>query len=126
MSNIKYNKQEEAFELPYKLWDSTMIVRFYTDKENDIMNNLKAVAEKLAKLDGSRRNIAELLIDEGYYEGGDADALAKILALENPYVDFCDDDTVLCFDVSTSDGYMKAPAHAELFGDIFEITGWAE
>ena len=126
MSNIKYNKQEEAFELPYKLWDSTMIVRFYTDEEDDIMNNLKAVAEKLAKLDGSHRNIAELLIDEGYYEGGDADALAKILALENPYVDFCDDDTVLCFDVSTSDGYMKAPAHAELFGDIFEITGWAE
>ena len=65
MSNIRYNEQEEAFELPYKLWGKTLTVRFYVDEEADIMNNLKAVAEKLAKLDGSRRQIAELLIDEG-------------------------------------------------------------
>ncbi|MDO4862620.1 MAG: hypothetical protein Q4A05_00515 [Ruminococcus sp.] len=124
MSNIKYNEQEEAFELPYKLWGETMTVRFYVDEEADIMKNLKAVAEKLAKLDGSRRQIAELLIDDGFYEGGDPDALAKKLALENPYVDLDDEEVVLCFDVSTDDGYMQAPAHAELFGDIFEITGW--
>ena len=124
MSNIKYNEQEEAFELPYKLWDNTMIVRFYVDEEAEIMKNLKAVAEKLAKLDGSRRQISELLIDEGYYEGGDPDSLAKILSLENTYVDFDDDEIILCLDLSTDDGYMKGPAHAELFGDIFEITGW--
>ncbi|MCR5016999.1 MAG: hypothetical protein K6A75_10630 [Ruminococcus sp.] len=126
MSNIRYNEQEEAFELPYKLWGETLTVRFYVDEEADIMNNLKAVAEKLAKLDGSRRQIAELLIDEGYYEGGDPDALAKILTLENPYVDLDEEDIVLCFDVSTDDGYMRAPAHAELFGEMFEITGWVE
>ena len=126
LSNIRYNEQEEAFELPYKLWGKTLTVRFYVDEEADIMNNLKAVAEKLAKLDGSRRQIAELLIDEGYYEGGDPDALAKILTLENPYVDLDEEDIVLCFDVSTDDGYMRAPAHAELFGEMFEITGWVE
>ena len=124
MSNIKYNEQEEAFELPYKLWDNTMTVRCYVDEEADIMKNLKAVAEKLAKLDGSRRQIAELLIDEGYYEGGDPDALAKILTLENTYVDLDDGEVILCFDLSTDDGYMQSSAHAELFGDIFEITGW--
>ena len=126
MSNIRYNEQEEAFELPYKLWGETLTVRFYVDEEADIMNNLKAVAEKLAKLDGSRRQIAELLIDEGYYEGSSPDALAKKLTLENPYVDLDEEDIVLCFDVSTNDGYMRAPAHAELFGEMFEITGWVE
>ena len=61
-----------------------------------------------------------------FYEGGDPDALAKILALANVYVDFDDEDIVLCFDVSTDDGYMKAPAHVELFGELFELTGWVE
>ena len=124
MSNITYNEQEEAFELPYKLWGETRTVRFYVESEEEIMSRLKDVAEKLAKLDGSRRQIAELLIDEGYYEGGDPDALAKIVRLDNPYIDFDDDDVVLCFDVSTDDGYMMDSAHAELLGDIFEITGW--
>ncbi len=124
MSNITYNEQEEAFELPYKLWGETRTVRFYVESEEEIMSRLKDVAEKLAKLDGSRRQIAELLIDEGYYEGGDPDALAKIVRLANPYVDFDEDDVVLCFDVSTNDGYMMDSAHAELLGDIFEITGW--
>ena len=126
MSNIKYNEQEEAFELPYKLWDETATVRFYVGEEADIIKNLKDVAAKLAKLDGSRRQIAELLIDDGFYEGGDPDALAKILALANVYVDFDDEDIVLCFDVYTDDGYMKAPAHVELFGELFELTGWVE
>lgn len=124
MSNIKYNEQEEAFELPYKLWDETAVVRFYVENEAEIMQNLKAVAEKLAKLDGSRRQLAELLIDEGYYEGGDPDALAKKLRLEFPYVDLDEDEVIVCFDLFADDGYMKAPAHAELFGEYFEITGW--
>ena len=126
MSNITYNKQEEAFELPYKLWGEMKTVRFYVEEEAEIMEHLSSVAEKLAKLDAGRGQIAELLIDEGYYEGGDSEALAKKLILTNPYVDFDEDDVILCFDVSTDDGYMMSPAHAELFGDIFEVTGWVE
>ena len=98
MSNIKYNEQEEAFELPYKLWDETRIVRFYVESEDEIMQNLKGIAEKLAKLDGSRKQIAELLIDDG--------------------------ELIVCFDAGTNDGYMKNFVNIELFGDIFEITGW--
>ena len=124
LSNIKYNEQEEAFELPYKLWGETATVRFYVEDENAIMQNLKVIAEKLAKLDGGRKQIAELLIDDGFYEGGDSDALAKILSLQNPYVDIDDEDIIVCFDAGTDDGYMKDYAHIELFGDIFEITGW--
>ena len=46
MSNIRYNEQEEAFELPYKLWNNTMTVRFYTDAEDTIMKKLKYTVEQ--------------------------------------------------------------------------------
>lgn len=124
LSNIKYNEKEEAYELPYKIWGNDMTVRFYVDDEAEIMSNLKTIAEKLAKLDGGRRQTAEVLIDEGYYEGGNPDALAKILSIDNPYVDIDDGDIIVCFDTGTDDGYMKGFAHVELFGDIFEVTGW--
>ena len=126
MSNIKYNEQEEAFELPYKLWNENMTVRFYTDKEADIIKNLKDIAKKLAKLDSSKSTLAGMLIDEGYYEGCNADELAKILKLENVYVDIDDEENVVCFDIGTDDEYMQGLAHVELFGELFEITGWVE
>ncbi|WP_455529712.1 hypothetical protein [Ruminococcus sp.] len=126
MSNIKYNEQEEAYELPYKLWNNTITVRFYTDSVETIIANLSDIAKKLARLDGGRSTIAAMLIDDGFYEGGNAEALAKILKLENVYVDIDDEDTVVCFDTGTDDGYMQGLAHVELFGELFEITGWAE
>lgn len=126
MSNIRYNEQEEAYELPYKLWDNTMTVRFYTDSEETIMKKLSDIAKKLAKLDGSKSTVAGMLIDDGYYEGSNAEELAKILRLENVYVDIDDEDTVVCFDTGTDDGFMQGSAHVELFGELFEITGWVE
>ncbi|MBO4523645.1 hypothetical protein [Ruminococcus sp.] len=126
MSNIKYNKQEEAFELPYKLWNETMTVRFYTDEEAIIIKNLKDIAKKLAKLDSSRDTLAGMLIDEGYYEGSNANELSKILKLENVYIDIDDEENVVCFDIGTDDEYMQGLAHVELFGELFEITGWVE
>ena len=126
MSNIKYNEQEEAFELPYKLWDETLTVRFYTESEETIMKNLSAIAKKLAKLDSSKSTVAGMLIDDGYYEGGDAEALAKILKLSSVYVDIDEEDIVVCFDTGTSDGFMKEDVHIELFAELFEITGWVE
>lgn len=126
MSNIKYNEQEEAFELPYKLWDETLTVRFYTESEETIMKNLSAIAKKLAKLDSSKSTVAGMLIDDGYYEGGDSEALAKILKLSNVYVDIDEEDIVVCFDTGTSDGFMKGDVHIELFAELFEITGWVE
>lgn len=124
MSNIKYNEHEEAYELPYKLLDEMMTVRFYTENEETIINNLKDIAKKLAQLDSGRGTVAGMLIDEGYYEGGAADALAKILKIQNVYVDIDEDDIVVCFDTGTDDGFMKDFVHVELFGELFEITGW--
>lgn len=123
MSNIKYNEAEEAFELPYKLWGNSQTVRFYVEEEAVIMDNLTAIAEKLAKLDGSRKLIAKLITDEGHYEGGDADTLADNLSLENVYVDIDEDEIVVCIDTDSFDGYMPSALHIELYGDDFEITG---
>ena len=125
MSNIKYNEAEEAFELPYKLWDNIQTVRFYVEDEKTIMDNLTAIAEKLAKLDGSRKHIAKLIADEGHYEGGNADTLADNLSLENVYVDIDDDEIVVCIDADSFDGYMPSALHIELYGGDFEITGEA-
>ena len=126
MSNIKYNEQEEAFELPYKLWNEDMTVRFYTESEETIINNLKDIAQKLARLDGGRSTVAGMLIDDGFYEGGDAEALARILKLRSVYVDIDEEETVVCFDTGTDDGFMQGDVHVELFGELFEITGWVE
>ena len=125
MSNIMYNQQEEAYELPYKLWDEMMTVRFYTESEETIISNLSDIAKKLARLDGGRDNIAAMLIDDGFYEGGNAQALAKLLKLRNVYVDIDEEETVVCFETGTDDGYMENYVHVELFGELFEISGWA-
>ena len=125
MSNIVYNKQEEAFELLYKLWEKEQTVRFYVEEESEIMDNLPAIAAKLAKLDSSRKLIAKRITDEGMYEGGDADALEDNLSLENVYVDIDDGEIVVCIDTDSFDGYMPSALHIELYGEEFEITGEA-
>ena len=126
MSNIIYNEHEEAYELPYKLWEGMTTVRFYTENEETIIKNLSDIAVKLARLDGGRNTLAAMLIDDGFYEGGNADALAKVMKLRNVYVDIDDEETVVCFETGTEDGYMEGFVHVELFGELFEITGWAD
>ncbi|MBR2284502.1 MAG: hypothetical protein IJ874_08830 [Ruminococcus sp.] len=125
MSNIVYNEHEEAYELPYRLWDSDQIIRFYVQTEDDIMSNFSDVAQKLALVDGSRRRIAELIVDEGYYEGSDADKLAIHLAIENIYMDIDEDGIVVCMVVDSFDGYLPAQLRIEIYEDDFEIIGRA-
>lgn len=88
------------------------------------MKNLSVIAEKLAKVDGSKSQIAGVLIDEGWYEGGNADALAKILKINNVYVDIDEDEIVACFETGTDDGYMQGMVKMELYGELFEAVGW--
>lgn len=126
MTNIRYNEHEEAYELPYKLWGGMMTVRFYTESESSITDRISEIAGKLARLDSGRSTVAWLLIDEGFYEGSDAEALARILKLRNVYIDIDEEETVVCFDTGTDDGFMRDNVHIELFGELFEITGWAE
>lgn len=120
MSNIVYNEKEESFELPYKLWGNTMTVRFYTESEEDIMANISDIAVKLETLGGSRKKIASLIAGEGYYEGSE-ESLSENLSLDSVYVDMDEDDIIVCFTVSSSDGYMKTQS-IELIDGEFEIV----
>ncbi|MBO4876731.1 MAG: hypothetical protein J5501_01855 [Ruminococcus sp.] len=128
MSNIIYNEKEEAFELPYKIWDSMKTVRFYVENENIIMSNLSAIAGKLAALDSGKKKIAQLLVDDGVYEGH-ANTLESLLVISGVYVDIDgegeDTEIVVCFTADSGDGYMKS-ASVELYGDQFEITDIGE
>ncbi|MCM1131937.1 MAG: hypothetical protein NC340_00535 [Ruminococcus flavefaciens] len=121
MSNIKYNEEQEAFELPYKLWDKMITVRFYADSEGDIMQNLSDIASQLETVNGGKSAIAKIISDEALYNGDD-DALKDLLCLESIYVDIDEDEIVVCFTVSSTDGYMRS-VDMELYDGEFEITG---
>ena len=141
-TNLKVNKngfgalpiqrvsEKEAVYLLHKAYDNGInfydTARFYTDSEETIIANLSDIAKKLARLDGGRSTIAAMLIDDGFYEGGNAEALAKLLKLRNVYVDIDEEEIVVCFETGTDDGYMENYVHVELFGELFEISGWAE
>lgn len=123
MSNIRYNEEQEAYELPYKLWEKSIIVRFYTDSEESILDNLSEIAVKLETINGSKKRLARMIADEGIYEGA-GETLAKELVMDSIYVDIDEGEIVVCFVVSSSDGYMK-PQNVELYGSDLEITGEA-
>lgn len=121
MSNLKYNKDEEAFELPYKIWDTMMTVRFYADSEGDIMQNLSEIAMKLETINGGKGKLSRILADDGIYEGA-SESLAKAITIDDIYADIDEDGIVFCFTVSSADGYMK-PQSIELYDEEFEIVG---
>lgn len=121
MSNIKYNSEQEAFELPYKLWNNMVTIRFYTESEEDITGNISEIAMKLETINGGKKKIAELIAAEGLYRGN-VDFLKKVIRIDDIYADIDDDGITFCFTVSSEDGYME-PQAIELYDEEFEIVG---
>ncbi len=119
MSNIRYNEEQEAYELPYKLWDESLTVRFYAESEAAIMSELSRIAEILETINGSRKKLASLIADSGRYEGAAA-TLAKQLVMKSIYLDIDEDEIVACFTLSSADGYMR-DINIELYEGDFEI-----
>lgn len=125
MNKIQYNEEQEAFEITYKLWDKDMTVRFYTEDQQAIMDNISEIAQKLEAVNGGKRRIAEVISEEGYYEG-DAKTLEENLVLSSVYADIDEDGVVICFTADSSDGYLT-PVSVELMGDNeFEATGYVD
>lgn len=124
MSNIIYNEKQEAYELPYKIWDNMITVRFYTESEDEIMQNLGTIANQLEYVNSKKNAVAALIADEGLYNGA-PETLAGFITLESIYIDIDEDGIVICFNVSSSDGYMN-PVSVELYEDDFEVIGRAE
>ena len=123
MNKIKYNEKEEAYEIVYKIWEKDMTVRFYVEEQEDIMENISDIAAKLDRLNRSKSSVAQIIADEGYYEGA-AETLEKGMMLVKAYVDIDDDGVVLCFSVNSNDGYLRNPLSLELYDNEFEVLGW--
>lgn len=123
MDQIHYNEKQEAYEITYKLWEKEVIIRFYVEEQQEIMDNFSEIAQKLDKVNRDKRNIAEIIADEGYYSGA-SETLADSLQITSAYVDVDEDGVVLCFYVDSTDGYLP-PLSIELGVDNdIEIVGW--
>lgn len=122
MNQIHYNEKEEAYEITYKLWENDVIVRFYVEEQQEIMDNFSEIAQKLDKLNRNKKKIAEIISDEGYY-GGLSETLSESLQITSAYVDVDEDGVVVCFNVDSTDGYL-VPLTMELGADNgIEVTG---
>ncbi len=121
MSNIKYNEEQEAFELPYKLWDNMITIRFYTESEEDITGNISEIAMKLETINGGKAKLSRMLTEDAIYRGSE-ESLRKCITIDEIYADIDEDGIIFCFTVSSEDGYME-PQSVELYDDEFEIVG---
>ncbi len=121
MSNIKYNEEQEAFELPYKLWNNMVTIRFYTESEEDITGNISGIAMKLETINGGKAKLSRILAEEGIYRGSE-ETLRKCIVIDDIYADIDEDEITFCFTVSSEDGYME-PQSIELYDEEFEIVG---
>lgn len=123
VNQIQYNEKQEAYEITYKLWEKEIIIRFYVEEQQEIMDNFSEIAQKLDKVNRDKKNIAEIIADEGYYSGA-SETLAESLQITSAYVDIDEDGVVVCFCVESTDGYL-APLSVELGVDSdIEIVGW--
>jgi len=121
VSNIKYNEEQEAFELPYKLWDNMLTIRFYAESEEDITGNISEIAVKLETINGGKGKLSRLLTEDAIYRGSE-ESLKKNITIDEIYADIDEDGITFCFVVSSEDGYMEAQS-VELYDDEFEIVG---
>lgn len=124
-TNITYNKKEEAYELPYKLWDSSVTIRFYVDEQQEILDNLTGIAEMLGRVDGNRHKIAEVLASDRYFgEDETADNLEPHICVSSAYFDIDDGDLTLCLSIASTDDYFFDKLGLEIGSDGgIEITG---
>lgn len=134
MSGIKYNEEQEAYELEYTLWGGQVRVLFYVDSENEIMDGLTEIADKLERINRNKNKIAAVIMREGWYEKGrfpmlDEKRFSDSLSIADAFVDMEDDDgmnaAVIRFIVTSSEGYLKGRLAVEIETDNgMEIVGW--
>ncbi len=128
MSQITYNEQQEAFELPYKLWDKEVTVLFYVESEQEIMENIKEIADALAKVDRNAEKIAEMIVRDKPNPARlrpEPKKLAETLSLTDVFVELDEGEVYVRFVVADSSGYLKDKLEIE-FGESIgvEIIGW--
>lgn len=128
MSQIKYNEKQEAFELPYKLWDKEVTVLFYVEEEQEIMDNIAVIADALAKVDRNLEKIAEVILRDTKGCGKlrpDPNEFSKALSITDTFVELDEGEVYIRFVVADSSGYLKDRLELEYGESIgVEVIGW--
>ncbi|SDA12286.1 hypothetical protein SAMN02910447_00570 [Ruminococcus sp. YE71] len=128
MSQIKYNEKQEAFELPYKLWDKDVTVLFYVEEEQEIMDNIAVIADALAKVDRNLEKIAEVILRDAKGCGKlrpDPKEFSKALSITDTFVELDEGEVYIRFVVADSSGYLKDRLELEYGESIgVEVIGW--
>lgn len=122
MDKIRYNEEQEAFEIDYELWGKTVTVLLYMEEQEEIMENLADIADKLAKLDRNKQRIAEIVKRDGRYDKKrfpllTAAELEAEMVIESAFVDMDEDGAVLGVTVVTENGSLGEGVMVELVGD---------
>ena len=67
MDKIKYNEKHEAYEITYNVWGKPTLVLFFTDDQQEILDNLSEIAVKLDKINSRKAKFAEIMIEGKWY-----------------------------------------------------------
>ena len=128
MSQIKYNEQQEAFELPYRLWDKEVTVLFYVESEQEIMDNITVIADALAKIDRNPDKIAEVIVRDVSAPGRlkpDPKEFVKGLSITDAFVELDEGEVYTRFAVADDSSFLRDKLELE-FSDSMgvEVIGW--
>lgn len=122
MDKIRYNEEQEAFEIDYELWGEAVTVLLYMEEQEDIMENLADIAEKLAKIDRNKSRIAEIIKRDGRYDKKKfplmtSAEIEEIMTIESAFVDMDEDGAVLGVTVVAENGALGEGVMVEIVGD---------
>ena len=122
MDKIRYNEEQEAFEISYEIWGKPVKVLFYMEDQQDIMDNISDIADKLGRVERNKSKLAEIIKRDGKYDKKKFPLLTsaqieEIMEIESAFVDEDDDGLVLSISVSAKNGALGEGIMIELLGD---------
>ena len=122
MDKIRYNEEQEAFEIDYELWGKTVTILFYMEEQAEIIASLSEIADKLGKLDRNKQKIAEVIKRDGCYDKKKFPLLTiaeldSQMEIESAFVDKDEDGVVLGATVTTANGSLGEGVMVEVLED---------
>lgn len=95
---------------------------FYMEDQQDIMDNISDIADKLGRVERNKSKLAEIIKRDGKYDKKKYPLLTsaqieEIMEIESAFVDEDDDGLVLSISVSAKNGALGEGVMIELLGD---------
>lgn len=132
MDKIKYNENHEAYEITYNVWGKPTLVLFFTDDQQEILDNLSEIAVKLDKINSRKAKFAEIMIEGKWYNRSahlflEASELAEAIFAAYLSVDFDDGEIYINIEIAAADDYLGGKLAVEVGIDNgIEVLGWSE